>query len=291
VALVLAGIGAGAWLAWTSRSASRPAVTRARPARPAARPSPAPRLRSVEPVARVTSQPLPESSTVPAPPPEPPGPRVAIVFDDAGGSVEDVEAIIAIRQPVTVAVLPDLPYSSEVARRARAAGLEVLLHLPLESGDDSRPLGPGGITIDMDDATIRATVRRGLDSVPGAVGVNNHMGSRGATDRRVMRAVLEVVKAEGLFFLDSRTTAETVGEALAGEMGIKTGRRHIFLDNVDEEPAIRHEIERLIGMARARGAMIAIGHAHRLTPRIVAAMREEFPRHGVTLVPLSTLMR
>jgi polysaccharide deacetylase 2 family uncharacterized protein YibQ len=93
-----------------------------------------------------------------------------------------------------------------------------------------------------------------------------------------MRSVLGVFKERGLFFLDSRTTKETVAESLAAEMGVRTGRR-------------RQEIERTITLARSRGSVIAIGHAHRQTPRVVAAMRAEFDRQGVVLVPLSSLMR
>jgi polysaccharide deacetylase 2 family uncharacterized protein YibQ len=166
----------------------------------------------------------------------------------------------------------------------------VLLHLPLESKDGKR-LGPGGVTLAMDDAQVQRTVRAGLASVPGAIGVNNHMGSLGSADRRVMRAVLGVVRDEGLLFVDSRTTTETVGEELAAEMGIPAARRHVFLDNVDEEEAIRGEVQRLISLARVRGTAIAIGHANRLAPRVIAQMLEEFDRHGVTLVLVSDLVR
>ncbi|MGQ0571483.1 MAG: divergent polysaccharide deacetylase family protein [Armatimonadota bacterium] len=213
------------------------------------------------------------------------------MFDDAGGSLEDVEDIVAIGRPVTVAVLPGLAHSSEVARRARVASLEVILHLPIESTDDTRALGPGGVTMTMDDAQIRTTVRSGLQSVPGAIGVNNHMGSKGTADRRLMRAVLDVVRERGLFFLDSRTTTETVAESMAADMGIPTAARTLFLDNVDEEDAIRGEVQRLITLAVEKGTAIAIGHAQKLTPRVVARMLDEFDRQGVAIVPLSTLVR
>ena len=234
-----------------------------------------------------------EASPVPAPSPAAPspvGPRVAIVFDDAGGSLPDVEEIIAIGRPVTVAVLPGLTHSSEVARRAAAAGLEVILHLPIEPTDPNHALGPDGVTVAMDDAEIRATVRGALRSVPGAVGVSNHMGSRGTADRRVMRAVMAVIRDEGLFFVDSRTAAGSVGETVARETGVRTASRTVFLDNVDEEGAIRTEVQRLISLARARGGAIAIGHAQRLTPGVIAHMREEFDRQGIRLVSLSALV-
>ncbi len=215
---------------------------------------------------------------------------MAIVFDDAGGRLADVEEIIGIGRPVTIAVLPGLAHSAEVAHRAREARLEVLLHLPVEPDDPSLALGPGGITGDMDDAAIRAAVRADLASVPGAIGVNNHMGSKGTADRRVVRAILEVAKERDLFFLDSVTTPNSVVGSVAAEVGVRTAARAVFLDNVDEEAAIRRQIQHLIALARARGTAIAIGHAQRLTPRMVAAMRDEFDRQRVTFVPLSTLV-
>jgi polysaccharide deacetylase 2 family uncharacterized protein YibQ len=216
---------------------------------------------------------------------------VAIIFDDAGGSLADVEDIIAIGRPVSVAILPGLAHSSEVARRAVAAGLEVLLHLPVEANADNDKLGPGAVRVAMADDDIKRTVRAGLASVPGAIGVNNHMGSRGTADPRVMRAILEVVREHHLVFIDSRTTKETVAESLAVEMGVPAARRHVFLDNTDDEEAIRQQVQRLISLAHTQGEAIAIGHAQRLTPRVVAQMRDEFDRQGVRIVPLSTLVR
>lgn len=217
--------------------------------------------------------------------------RVAVIFDDAGGSLEDIEAIIALERPVTIAVLPGLRFSREVAERTRVAGLEVFLHLPLEADDPTRAMGPGGITAAMTDEEIVATVRAGLASVPGAVGVNNHMGSRGTADERVMRAVLDVVKARGLIWVDSRTSLRTVGARLAGELGIRTASRQVFLDNEDEPEAIRAQIARLIEIARREGQAIAIGHAHRRTAQVLQEMLSEFDRLGIEFVLASALAR
>jgi len=216
---------------------------------------------------------------------------VAIIFDDAGGSLEDLERIIALGRPVTIAVLPGLRFSREVAQRARAAGLEVFLHLPLEPEDPTKPLGPGGVTAAMSDAEIERAVRTGLAAVPGAVGVNNHMGSKGTADPRVMRAVLRVVRERNLRFVDSVTSPRTVAAAMAAEMGIPVASRQIFLDNEDEAGAIRAQLRRLILLARTRGEAVAIGHAHRLTAQVLGEMLGEFDTAGIALVPASLLAR
>jgi polysaccharide deacetylase 2 family uncharacterized protein YibQ len=254
----------------------------------AAPPPPAPPPVRVAPVPR-TPPPAPRPASRPAPPP--PAGRVAVIFDDAGGSLEDLEAIIALGRPVTVAVLPGLRYSREVAERAAGAGLEVFLHLPLEPEDGSKALGPGGITVAMSDREIEASVRASLASVPGAIGVNNHMGSRGTADPRVMRAVLRVVREQDLVFVDSVTSPRTVAARLAAEMGVRTAARHVFLDNEDEPAAIRRQLRRALARARRTGEAVAIGHASRRTAQVLREMLGEFDRAGVVLVPASALVR
>lgn len=223
--------------------------------------------------------------------PAPARARVAIIFDDAGGSLTDLEAIISLGRPVTVAVLPGLRFSREVAERARAAGLEVFLHLPLEPEDAAKDLGPGGVTTAMSDAEIDAAVRADLAGVPGAVGVNNHMGSRGTTDERVMRAVLQVIKQRRLIFVDSVTSGRSVAGRLAAEMGIPTANRQVFLDNEDDPDAIRRQVGRLLQIAGQRGTAVAIGHAQRMTAKVVKEMLAEFDRRGIVIVPVSAIVR
>jgi len=106
-----------------------------------------------------------------------------------------------------------------------------------------------------------------------------------------MRAVLGVLKARGLIWVDSVTSLRTVGARLAVEMGIPTASRQIFLDNEDEPEAIRAQISRLMDIARRQGQAIAVGHAHRLTAQVLREMLSEFDSLGIELVPASALAR
>lgn len=278
MAILLLGIAAGWWLASERRPAPPDGVS-------------SPRAVRTPPSAAVQTT-RPRRSPVPAPSyPADSSARVAIVFDDAGGSLGDVEEIIAIGRPATVAVLPGLRYSGEVSQRAQTAGLEVILHLPLEPMDGAKALGPGGVTVAMGEAEIQAAVRAGLASVPGATGVSNHMGSRATADRRVMRAVMDVVRERGLFFLDSKTTPHSVAGSVAAETGIRSAARTVFLDNENDPEAIRREIRRLIEIVLRHGEAVAVAHAQRLTSRVVAEMLPEFDRAGVAFVPVSAIAR
>src|SRR5690606_11455956 len=170
-------------------------------------------------------------------------------------------------EKLTVAVIPFLPLSEEHAQRARAAGHEVIVHLPMEPLNPDIELGPGGVYVAMDDEAIAEAVAAALAAVPGNVGMNNHMGSRATMEPRVMRAVLGVLREEQKFFVDSFTTAATVGPAVAREMAVPYAVNQVFLDHEDDEEAIRAQLRRLADLARQRGAAVGIGHVRPRTHR------------------------
>ncbi len=127
-----------------------------------------------------------------------------------GNSPEALEEIIDLGEPVTIAILPYSPHALETARRAHEKGLEVLLHLPLESlnGNGSEAATEGLIRSGMGEGEVRSLVEEELDRIPFVRGVNNHMGSKITADAGMMRTILEPIRERGLFFLDSRTTRE-----------------------------------------------------------------------------------
>lgn len=217
------------------------------------------------------------------------GGRVAIVVDDLGRSVESVERLLRLGVPLTYAVLPFESRTADVVARLRAANAEIVCHLPLEGRRGADP-GPGAILDDDSTRRIGRRTREAIEAVPGAVGLNNHMGSIVTADREAMAAVLAVVAERGLFFLDSRTTPESVAYEMARAAGVPTARREVFLDGRLDRATIGAEFERLLAAASANGAAIAIGHPHEAT---LAALEEWVPRavaRGYEFVPVSYLL-
>jgi len=270
--------------------AAPPVAARPRPAPPAA---PAPRAAAPRPPRE-----NPEGSQSPAVAPEPAAPpqtsdhpRVAVIFDDAGYSLRTAREVMALPRPVTISVLPGLPFSTPIAEEAAGRGVQVILHLPVQPDNAALELGPGGITVDMTDDAIARTVASDFATVPGAVGTNNHMGSRGTADPRVMRAILGVVKARRLFFVDSLTSPRSVGADTARAMGVPTAVRAVFLDNQDDDTYVRAQFHALIRVAQTRGQAIAIGHVGKVTARVLREMLPEFDEAGIRFVPVSALVR
>ncbi|WP_334109804.1 divergent polysaccharide deacetylase family protein [Thermodesulfitimonas autotrophica] len=221
--------------------------------------------------------------------------QLAIVIDDfAGATKNGTQAFFALGKPLTFAVMPNFPDSASIAQRATRQGYQVLVHLPMEpfKGKASH-LGPGTIYVHLSDAEIEQRVHRAIASVPGAVGVNNHMGSRATSDARVMRAVLRAVKAHGMFFLDSRTTDRSVACEVAAELGVPCGKRDYFLDNVNNIGYIKEQLLEAARLAQKRGSAVAIGHVGTTGANTARAIREMIPEleaRGIELVYLSNII-
>lgn len=186
-------------------------------------------------------------------------PTLYIVLDDAGHHLDHLRRFNAFPGRLTVAVLPHLRATTASARMAVALGHEVILHLPMEPSGTANP-GPGAVLVRDGDDVVRARLDAALRAVPGAVGMNNHMGSRATTDERVMRALILEAQRRGLYFLDSRTSAQSIAPAVALAQGAVPLQRDVFLDNVRTEEAINAQLELGLSIAREKGYAVLIGH-------------------------------
>lgn len=202
----------------------------------------------------------------PRPPAGPDGPRMAIVIDDLGEDLGFARGLAALPVPVAFSVWPMSSHAAESARIGTEAGQDVLVHLPMEPKGypDVRP-GPGALLVGMTADEIRETTARNLSLLPGAIGVNNHMGSRFTENAPAMHVALAEMKRRGLFFLDSLTSGRSAGSATAHELGLRHYVRDVFIDNVAEVPAILVQLRKAEALARSSGTAIAIGHPHSAT--------------------------
>ncbi|HHV55428.1 MAG TPA: divergent polysaccharide deacetylase family protein [Firmicutes bacterium] len=219
--------------------------------------------------------------------------KLAIVIDDWGYDWPAAREFLALRVPLTVAVIPHAPLTHEHAERARKAGFEVLVHLPMEPFRLSGSNGSASadmVRVDMETAEIQSLVARAIADVPRAVGMSNHQGSRATSDPQVMGAVLEVVREHGLFFLDSRTAPSSVAATTGQELGVPTARNDLFIDNDDRVEAIVARLREGARLARREGSAIVIGHVHRATAAALRQVLPELARDGIELVPVSQLV-
>lgn len=254
---------------------------------PAAEPTLSPAESPSESPLAATASPSPEASLAPAPQPSvsenPNGPQLALIVDDCGQWLRTERGFVALNVPVTLSVLPHVRYGDLISHEAAAAGKGVMLHLPMETLSGMNP-GPGEVTTEMSDAQIVAQVQDDLAQVPLAGGVNNHEGSKASADPRVMHDVIGVLSQHGLFFIDSRTNAASVGESTAREMGVPTAARNVFLDNRADVAYSEAQLLEAARIARETGSAIAIGHPKPTTLAAVEALLPQLEASGIHFV-------
>lgn len=218
--------------------------------------------------------------------------RVAIVIDDLGWNLEAANALLALGEPLSFAILPDAPHREIIAREAQHEGLDVLLHMPMEPYryPDIDPGHPVLLST-MSAREIATQLDAALASLPSVIGINNHMGSRLTENRQVMQLVMQQVKRHHLFFLDSRTTQHSLAYQIAQQMGIPAARRHVFLDHEATAAKINSQFQRLARLAHTQGSAIGIGHPYPETIRALRTALPAFRQDGIAIVPVSSLVR
>jgi len=221
--------------------------------------------------------------------------RAAVIIDDMGNSLLAVDELCKLGRPLTVAVLPLSPQARETADQAKGCGLEVILHLPLESVNNnnhgSGSDGDGFVLAGMSEERVRTTIDGLLTYVPGVAGVNSHMGSKVTADEPTMKNVLAVLKQHGLFFIDSRTSGRSLAYELALGMNVPTGYRDVFLDADGAGSDVKAKFIEFLRLARRKDGAIAIGHPF---PNTIGALKDLLPLlevYNIELVPVSRIVR
>ena len=214
---------------------------------------------------------------------------IVLIIDDLGFDGQPIDRLMALDPNVNCSILPNGNRVTDFAEKLNARGYEILCHLPMEPMGNASP-GSAAILTSMSDDEIARLTRENVEAVPYARGVNNHMGSRATADRRVMTTVLEALP-EGMYFIDSRTSGQSVAGAIAKEMKIPTATRQIFLDDVVSESAVRKELANLAVAAEKRGLAVGIGHPHAVTVRVLAQEMPAMRARGFRFVRASSVVR
>tara|TARA_R110002073_G_scaffold28130_3_gene89639 strand:- start:213 stop:1376 length:1164 start_codon:yes stop_codon:yes gene_type:complete len=237
-------------------------------------------------VALQTTQPIIEPASLPLA--EPLRPQIAVVMDDLGLDPKSTRRAIELPAEVTLSFLPYGRASHGLAVEALARGHEVMVHIPMEPEGDADP-GPNALLIDQSSDQIASLLAHQLDQFPGAIGFNNHMGSRFTADVRALLPVMREARARGLLFLDSRTTANTLAAKIGEAAGATTVSRDVFLDHAVGADGLLAQLDELENTARATGRAIAIAHPHELTLDVLEVWVQGLASKGLELAPISKM--
>lgn len=227
-------------------------------------------------------------SVPPVPLPPPGTPLVAIVIDDCGESLEQVVPFLGIPVPISFSILPYHPGVAETVRTLHRHGRETLVHVPMEPNNPKWLENDWFLRPDMTGDEIEVRLGRALDAVPTASGINNHMGSKFCADEHAMTTVMRLVKEEGMYYLDSRTSPGSTASGAAAAVGTPFLTRDVFLDNNDDVALITIQLEELVETAKRNGCAVGIGHARTRTAEAIMNFVRDRDR-GVVFVPAGRL--
>ena len=217
-------------------------------------------------------------------------PKVAIIIDDIGYDRIIAEKFLSLDAVLTFSLLPHSLFQDKIARKAHEKGFETMLHLPLEPLEyPSVDPGPGTLLTSMSPDELIIQLNKNIDAIPFIKGVNNHMGSKMTTSSTQMYQIFSILKKRNLFFIDSRTTSETLCKPSARLLQVPFAQRDVFIDHIQDPDFIRKQIDLLIHIAHRDGEAIGIAHPHIITYNILRELLPELQKK-VRLVPASTIV-
>ena len=216
-------------------------------------------------------------------------PKIAIIIDDIGYRKTDFSAL-ALQGQFTYSVVPFAPYTRTIANAVHDSDREVMAHIPMEAIHNNHLLGKGALKLAMTEQQTRQQVQDILKEIPYVSGINNHMGSQFTTKPKNLGWLMDELSLQQLYFLDSKTTAYSMAEKVAVEHGLRTGHRHIFLDNQLDQAYLAQQFDHLIKIAKRHKYAIAIAHPHPQSISFLKGISAKLLALGVELVPVSTLL-
>jgi len=217
-------------------------------------------------------------------------PAISIIIDDMGYRLNSGNRAINIPGALTYSFLPHSPHAVLLSKSARQQNKEVMLHLPMEA-ESGKKLGPGGLTECMTEQKFIKVLESSVKSVPYASGFNNHMGSLLTKSSLWMtRLMHEIARDKNLYFVDSKTTSQSIAFKVAREEGLKSIKRDIFIDHEESKEFILKQLSRLVKRAKRKGTALAIAHPKKVTLSVLENWLPALEAKGIQLVPVSTLI-
>lgn len=216
-------------------------------------------------------------------------PKIAIVIDDIGYRKTDFSALKLPGQ-FTYSVVPFAPFTHTIAHSVHESQREVMAHIPMEALHNNHLLGKGALRVNMSEESTREMIRKIIMDIPFVSGINNHMGSHFTTQSTQLSWLMDELLQQDLYFIDSKTTAYSQAEKVAVEHGLRTGHRHVFLDNQLDYSYLDKQFNQLISIARQHNQAIAIAHPHPQSIAFLKIKATQLEELGIQLVPVSQLL-
>jgi len=216
-------------------------------------------------------------------------PRVAVLLKGLGApSAASGDTIKGLPPPVSVAYGAHGRGLQERVTKARAAGHEVLLAIPLEPTDyPATDPGPHTLLTSLPPKDNIKRLQWLMSRYTGYVGLTNTMGTKFETELGSLAPVLEEVKRRGLLYVDDGSVEGSLAGRVATALELEYATAHVRLDTGSMDKAL----EKLEALAKEQGSAIGVAKAAPGTARRIADWAGSLEDKGLVLVPVSAAMR
>lgn len=233
-----------------------------------------PKIASVNPPAKKNEEIKVEKYSIP---PAKNGATLVFIIDDGGYDTYNLKLYTSLPFPIAIAVLPKLAHSKDCAAIVRNSGQELMLHQPMQAQNLKLNPGEGAILPDMSLSEVYRQVSENIAEIGPIKGLNNHEGSLITCDVMKIGAVLDAVLDNGIFFVDSRTSAQTKAPQAALERDMKILERDVFIDDIISKDEMLSQIYRGLGIANKNGKVIMIGHVDKSAKILPQLLNDMYP--------------
>ena len=229
--------------------------------------------------------------------PVPPGTqadrRIALVVSGMGISESATAHAIEVLPPEVT--LSFAPYGSDLQRwieRARDAGHEVLLELPMEPfGYPQNDPGPHTLLTSAGAAENTSRLEWLMSRFTGYAGVMNYQGARFTTSPASLKPVLQTIEARGLLYVDNGSSARSIAPTLAREIGLPIVQANRIVDPVQNPEIIATSLDMLKEASQQSGAALGVASGFPVTVDALAQWAVSLEKQGYVLVPATALTR
>lgn len=223
---------------------------------------------------------------------DPNAPMIAVVIGGMGLNRAVTEA--AIEQLPPEVALSFAPYSHDLQGwidRARAAGHEVLIEVPMEPFDyPNNDPGPHTLLADAPASENQRRLYWLMSQATGYFAMTNYLGARFSTSESALEPMLAILEERGVSFLHDGTGRISTIEAAGRGANARWGIADRVLDEDPSPNAVDNQLLELEARALQHGSSIGAGFAYRSTVDQITEWTEQIGARGYVLAPPSAVM-
>ena len=219
-----------------------------------------------------------------------PRPRIALIIEDMGLAASITQSAIQdLPGAVTLAFTPFAPNIESDMLKARAAGHEMLLSIPMQPDNYPRnDSGPNSLLVSLSDEENIIRLNRALSRSEGYVGIIPWMGQKFVTQESKLTPIIESLLQEGLMIIDGTATNASMIAPLSRLKRLPFARAETRIDAASRM-ALDAQLADLEQLAQQRGQVVAVIRPYPVTIERLNAWIQTLDQKGLILAPVTAV--